>query len=219
MAGPLERSAFPEPGNGRRRALRVAAVAAVTAAAAFAIGIADASPVHARAHATMRDQPPLAHTGGFGEPTCIACHFDGEINDPAGSLTLEGIPPRYEPGRRYRITVTVRHPELKLAGFELASRFATGPDSGKQAGTLSVTDDRAGTSRDSTTHIQYAHHLRSGTTPFASATGRWTVEWTAPTAGSAPVTFHVAANAANDNDSPLGDYIFSRSVSVPIGEK
>jgi hypothetical protein len=33
------------------------------------------------------------------------------------------------------------------------------------------------------------------------------------------VTFHVAANAANDNDSPLGDYIFARSVSVPIGEK
>jgi hypothetical protein len=203
-----------------RRRLALGVLTAAIGAGAFAIGAGDASATRVRVHGVMRDQPPLAHTGGFGEPTCRECHFDGDLNDPAGSVTIDGIPARYEPGKRYRLTVTVRHPELKLAGFELASRFAAGPDSGKQAGALSATDDRAAVTADDASHIQYAHHLRSGTMPFSPAVGRWTVEWVAPTVRSAAVAFHVAANAANDNDSPLGDYIFARSVTTPAtGEK
>ncbi len=178
-----------------------------------------AVPSSARAHPPMRDMPPLAHTGGFGEPTCIACHFDFDLNDPSGSIAIDGAPARYAPGTKYRLTITVRHPELKLAGFELAARFATGPDSGKQAGTLAVTDSRADVSLENATRIQYAHHLRSGTTPLSPGVGRWTVEWTAPTAGSGPVAIHVAGNAADDNDSPLGDYIFAKSITLPSGEK
>jgi hypothetical protein len=33
------------------------------------------------------------------------------------------------------------------------------------------------------------------------------------------VVFHVAANAANDNDSPMGDYIYARSFTARPGEK
>ena len=208
--------------------MRLAALGAATAVAAFAFGAADASPARGRPdvslppasmHAAMREGPPLAHTGGFGEPTCIACHFDGELNEPSGSLTIDGVPARYAARARYRLTITVRHPELQLAGFELSARFATGADSGKQAGTLTIDDDRAAISTDSATRVQYAHHLRSGTTPLSPGVGRWTVSWAAPSAGSAPVIIHVAANAGNDNDSPLGDYIFARSVSIPTGEK
>jgi hypothetical protein len=36
----------------------------------------------------------------------------------------------------------------------------------------------------------------------------WTVEWEAPPAGGA-VIFHAAANAANDDSSPLGDFIYT----------
>ena len=167
----------------------------------------------------MRDMPPLAHTGGFGEPTCVACHFDFDLNDSSGSIAVDGAPARYAPGTRYRLTITVRQATLKLAGFELAARFASGPDSGKQAGTLIATDDRAGVTTDSSTRVQYAHHLRSGTTALSPGVGRWTVEWTAPLAGSAPVVIHVVGNAADDNDSPLGDYIFARAISIPTAEK
>lgn len=192
------------------------------AAAIIALGVAggaDAAPAALRAHPPMRDTPPLAHTGGFGEPTCIACHFDFELNDPAGSIAIEGAPERYVPGARYRLTVTVRHPALVLAGFELAARFAAGPDSGRQAGTLSATDDRAAISLEESKRVQYAHHLRSGTTPLSPGVGRWTVEWAAPTAGSGPVAIHLVGNAADDNDSPLGDYIFARTVNIPGSEK
>ena len=187
---------------------------------ALAIAVAaHAAPPVMGAHPPMRDTPPLAHTGGFGEPTCVACHFDFDLNDPSGSVAVEGAPARYAPGTRYRLTIVVRQTTLKLAGFELAARFAAGPDSGKQAGTLTVVDDRAGISTDTSTRVQYAHHLRSGTTPLTPGVGRWTVEWTAPRAGSAPVAIHVAGNAADDNDSPLGDYIFARAISIPTAEK
>jgi hypothetical protein len=199
--------------------MRLVALAAAAAGAAFTIGAADASLPRTHSRGVMRDRPPLAHTGGFGEPTCIACHFDGELNEASGSLAIEGAPAHYEPGKRYRLTISVRHPELKLAGFELSSRFATGPDSGRQAGTLHAADDRAGVDADEATHVQYAHHLRSGTTPLSPGVGRWTVEWVAPSAGSGPVAINVAANAANDNDSPFGDYIFARRVTVPSSEK
>jgi hypothetical protein len=204
--------------RGRRGVLR-AALGASAIVGAFAIGTADASLTHPRVHTPMRDQPPLAHTGGFGEPTCVACHFDAALNDSAGAVTIDGVPARYQPGTRYRLTISVRHPALKLAGFELAARFATGPDSAKQAGVLSATDDRAAVTAGDVGGVQYAHHLRSGTTPLSPGLGRWTVEWVAPSAGSGPIVMHVAANAADDNDSPLGDYIFARSVSIPTGEK
>jgi len=213
--------------------MRLAAAAGAVGAVAFAAGMAAsahastdrpaAGAVHARRALSespeMRDQPPLAHTGGFGEPTCLACHMDGELNEAGGSLTIEGAPAHYEPGRSYRLTVTIKHPSLKLAGFELAARFASGPDSAKQAGTLSVDDDRAAVTADDGTHVQYAHHLRSGTTPLSPGVGRWTVTWLAPRAGSSPIVIHVVSNAANDNDSPMGDYIYARSVHISSDEK
>ena len=170
-------------------------------------------------HVPLRDAPPLAHTGGFGEPTCLTCHMDGELNEPGGTLTVEGLPARYQPGQRYTLTLGITHPQLRVAGFELSARYGSGPDSAQQAGTLAVSGDRTAVSVEEKTRVQYAHHLRAGTTPPASGASSWTVIWTAPTNGSGPVVFHAAANAANDNDSPMGDYIYARELSVPSGEK
>jgi hypothetical protein len=40
----------------------------------------------------------------------------------------------------------------------------------------------------------------------------WTMEWTAPSTGAGPVQFNVAANASNNDDSPLGDFIYMKMV-------
>jgi hypothetical protein len=147
-------------------------------------------------------------TGGFGEGTCQECHFEADVNSAPGRLRLEGVPEQYEAGASYPLTVTLVHPGAKLFGFELAARFA---GDGSQAGTLvvapgaaqraAVTDDRG---------ISYAHHLRAGTAPLAPDTARWQLVWTAPLAGSA-VNFHAVGNAANDDDSPLGDFVYADS--------
>jgi hypothetical protein len=182
----------------------------------FAVG--DANARRTGGHEAMREAPPLAYTGGFGEQSCASCHFDGAVNDSAGSITLEGLPPTFSPGVTYALTLTVKHPALKLAGFELAARFATGADSAKQAGSFRTTGGRDSVSVEASSNVQYVHHLRAGTTPVAPGTGRWTFSWTAP-ASRGQVAFHIAANAASDDDSPLGDYILTRAITVRAAEK
>lgn len=67
------------------------------------------------------DEPPPAHTGGFGEPTCAECHDDNPVNADGGALQLDGIPQSYTPGRSYAIRILLRRVNLERAGFQLAS--------------------------------------------------------------------------------------------------
>ena len=64
----------------------------------------------------------------------------------------------------------------------------------------------------SQSNVQYANQKRKGAEPTTTGTARWTVVWTAPP-GRLPVTFHVAANAADNDESARGDYIYTASAS------
>lgn len=157
------------------------------------------------------DRPPPGHTGGFGEPTCQACHFDGPLNDEGGSLTLAGVPAAYEPGERYRIRIVLVQPGTTRGGVQLSARFARGPREGRQAGRLRPVDGRAAVTENGEPAVSYAHHTPAGTQPVATDTVRWTLEWTAPETAGEGVVFHAAANAADDDASPLGDRIYTTS--------
>ena len=165
--------------------------------------------------AAFRDAPPPAYTGGFGEPTCRACHADAPLNEASGTLAIDGIPDRYQPGRTYELEVTLRRDGMRRAGFELAARLADGERAGTQAGVVAPTDDRTVVALDSATRVAYLTHTLAGTSVAPGGTGRWTFRWTAPDAGA--VAFHVAANAANDDDSPLGDFIYTHMMRVLAG--
>ena len=157
--------------------------------------------------------PPPGHTGGFGEPTCYACHYDAEPNTGPGSLALRGLEAGYQPGATRRITVELASPGMRRGGFELAVRFASGPAAGQQAGTLRALDERVAVTDSA--GVQYAHHVEVGSDLVAPDTARWVLAWTAPEDGGDVVVFHMAANAANDDLSPFGDLIFTDSVRVP----
>lgn len=147
-------------------------------------------------------------TGGFGEMTCSQCHSTNPLNDPAGRLTLAGVPSTYTSGQRYLITVTVAHPQLVRAGFQIAARF----EAGDNAGTLGPLDDRAEPVPDDAGRITYLQHTAMGTEVPEPGTGQWTFEWTAPD-GRMPVTFHLAANAANGDGTPRGDFIYTATAT------
>ena len=150
------------------------------------------------------DFPPLAHTGGFGEPTCAACHAGDPVNTGGGSLSIDGVPATWRAGRTYRIVVTLRRDGLARGGFEIAARF---PD-GRQAGRFAATDSSARVSTDTTTRLEYAHHTLSGTRAAVRASAaRWILSWTAPASGPASIVFDAAAVASNDDDSNLGDFV------------
>lgn len=150
--------------------------------------------------------PPLAHTGGFGEPTCQACHVGDGLNAPGGELRLEGVPRAWQPGTVYPIAVVLRRDSLARAGFELSARFQEG---GAQAGRLAASDSLARVTPDTARHVEYAHHTLAGNQP-RNGIGRWVVLWTAPQA-QGEVVFHAAAVAGNDDNSNLGDVVYTRA--------
>jgi hypothetical protein len=184
--------------RGRRRFAFAILVAAVGTLAALVAPVATG--------AAYLDGPPPAHTGGFGEPTCHTCHFDGPLNDAAGALTLAGLPGAYRPGARYEISLILARPGIERGGLQLAVRFAEGDPAGRQAGYLEAEGPR--TEVVELDGIQYLRHTRPGSQLVAPDTARWMLTWVAPQKDPAPVEFHVAANAANDDASEFGDRIY-----------
>jgi hypothetical protein len=185
------------------------AAAALAAAALFICPALAAS----FARPPYPENPPVAHTGGFGEPTCHACHFEAEPVADASALSVQGLPHDFVPGARYPLEVRLAVTGMRRAGFQLAIRFAEGEAAGEQAGTLAAAGDRATVTvspADSRPGVAYAHHTRAGTSLVSPDSAVWRLEWVAPPHGGA-VLVHVAANAANDDASELGDRIHLRS--------
>lgn len=163
-----------------------------------------------------KDGPPPGHTGGFGEPTCRACHFDTPADDSAGSLALIGIPEDYVAGRRYKFRIRLTRPGMSRAGFQLSVRFIKGEGAGGQAGSLKGLSGRVRVVVD-TSGVQYVSHTLTGTILVTDSSSNWRLQWTAPRIDpSSPgeVVFHVAANAANGDDSEFGDYVYAGSAKT-----
>jgi len=182
--------------------------------AAFLLGCSAAATA-------FKEGPYPNVTGGFGEQSCHLCHLDNPVNAPGGTLTLEGIPSAFTPGQTYPITVTLAREGMRRGGFEIAARFAAGRNKRRQAGTWTLTDARAqlipGAVDKALTFVQ---HNLAGSRAATAGANTWTIEWTAPSSTAAPIQFNVAANASNNDDSPLGDYIYVKMVrSMPVHER
>jgi hypothetical protein len=164
----------------------------------------------------FREGPLPNMTGGFGEPTCRSCHFDNDLNAPGGRLTLTGVPPTYTPGRGYAITVTLTRKDLTRGGFELGARFASGTERGRQAGMWRIEGSRLQTVASKTdSGLVFVQHTKEGTVAAPPGSITWMMEWVAPDE-TVPVQFNVAANATNDDNSPLGDFIYlAEAVAKP----
>jgi len=159
------------------------------------------------------DGAPPGFSGGFGEDSCLECHFDEDLNQPPGRLILSGVPASYTPGETYPLSISLTRPGLVLAGFQLTSRF----EDGTQAGMLappSGGDERVAISSDTDTRVLYAHQRGTAAEPAAPAAARWTVSWTAPEADARAVLFHVAANAADGDGSASGDYVYTTAAAA-----
>ena len=158
------------------------------------------------------DAPPPAHTGGFGEPSCHQCHFDNALNDTSGALRVTTMATRYEPAQLHRVEIRLTHTDMGWAGFEVSARYQSGPSAGRQAGVWSVIDGRVAITVGGEWEVAYAHQSDEGIVPTGGTATVWTIEWVAPEGALGPVVFHVAANAANGDNSALGDFIYVDSL-------
>ncbi|PYR73291.1 MAG: hypothetical protein DMF86_20825 [Acidobacteria bacterium] len=157
----------------------------------------------------FREGPLPNMTGGFGEPSCHQCHLDNPIDAPGGRVTIAGVPPVYAPGREYAVTVTLTRAAMERGGFEIASRFADGEQKGRQAGGWRTATPRLQiVPSQSDPALLFVQHTTAGTVTSTPGSISWTMTWIAPATRSASVEFDVAANASNDDASPLGDFIY-----------
>jgi hypothetical protein len=175
-------------------------------------GLALTAAVCAAAAGAYRTGPPPGHTGAFGEPDCGACHFDAARNDTTGRLRLSA-PDAYRAGHSYEIAVTLRHPAIPSAGFQLAARFLDGPRAGAQAGTLEASGPRTRV-QIGENDVAYASHTEAGVTPREADIASWTISWTAPPEGAA-VALDVAAQVSNDDDSEFGERLYLARRIIP----
>jgi len=166
----------------------------------------------------LADGPPPAHTGGFGEPTCHACHSEAPVNPPGGEVRVQGLPAAYRPGASYDVTVVLDAKGTVSAGFQAAIRFTGTERSGLSAGSIRPLDERASVQVDTARGVAFVQHTRRGTVvPEGPGSASWSFRWTAPEAPG-PVVLHVAANSADGDDSPFGDLVYATSVtSAPEG--
>jgi len=152
--------------------------------------------------------PKPKYTGGFREGTCLFCHSTYALNEGrvlGGIFQIDGVPRSYETGKTYTITVTVGQPGQSRWGFELSSRFA---DSGRQAGRWILAGDQTQLKTDQ--EIQYVVQTTEGSrSGLQDGPVEFRISWTAPAQVGGLILFNAAGNAADDSDTPLGDYIYT----------
>ena len=179
------------------------------------VGLIAALPLSAlvergsRGGAAHADGPPAGHTGGFGEPTCQECHQGNELNAAPGVLRLTGLPKLYRPDRMYDLTVVLTRAGMHSGGFQLSVRSE---GLRRQAGSLTPGDDR---STIPLAPIEYLQHTRAGAGLTSQDTAQWHFTWRPPQ-GVGPVVFHIAANAAGGDNSPLDDFIYTQAIVLQV---
>lgn len=162
------------------------------------------------------DGPPPGHTGGFGEPTCVECHFAGPVEDPSAALRLHGISPRVVSDSPRLLQVEVEREGLRRAGFQLTARMVDAPEPGAQAGHFRVVDDRVQLVQAEGSPVVYAQQTGRGSRAETKGRAAWTIEWTPPVRDGR-VAFDVAVNASNDDDSEFGDLVLIERRVATIG--
>ena len=156
--------------------------------------------------------PPDEKTGAPNEGTCadVGCHAANPLNTSGGSLMLT-IPETYEPGEVYKIVVDLSRTGQNKWGFEMTALDADGA----RAGSFTV-DDAANTQLTETNGKEYIQHTTAGTAAGTNDAHSWEFEWTAPDTDIGPITFYAAGNAANNDSTPAGDYIYTtQEESIP----
>jgi hypothetical protein len=160
----------------------------------------------------------LAYSGGplprktgsarFGENSCTQCH-GGTANSGSGKLELTGVPPAYVQGQTYNLRLTLEQKDQRRWGFELATRTKDGV----QAGTLQVGPDGF-TQIKLDAGVQFIEHTSLGTragTPDGPV--NFDFAWKAPDSNVGEVFFSVAGNAANNDGTNTGDFIYTKEES------
>ncbi len=156
--------------------------------------------------------PGTLTTGAPGESNCTRCHTGTANNAGSGELTISGLPASYTLGQAVTVSVKMKQANFVQYGFQVTAL----DDTGKQAGTFTVTD----TARLATAVGTYNGNQRSyvtqksaGAQPTTEGEAVWSFTWNAPATDIGKVTFYASGLAGNGSSSS-GDNCYTTSVVV-----
>lgn len=160
------------------------------------------------------DNGKAGATGSPGEQSCSQsnCHTGSTDNSMGGSVALTStdlINWEYTPGQTYTLTATVSQQGRSLFGIGLEALLPSGANAGTLTPGTGTTTKNATIAGNSRKNI--VHNLNAGTTANAHS---FTFTWTAPATDVGPITIYFAGNAANNNGTKTGDYIYTASQVV-----
>lgn len=165
--------------------------------------------------------PPNGSTGGEfpGERLCSRCHQGAQAGSGSISFAIDGQSGggfSYSPGQTVVLRIKASDPDAARIGFQLTARSGNGCSrAGELAmapngGSVRLTEDTCG---DGTDIVQWISHRR----PQSGDSAVFEVAWTAPQAGTGPVTIAAAVLAANGNLAPSGDSLYTLQATVEPG--
>lgn len=133
-----------------------------------------------------------------GSGSCATCHSGGNYETTVIAQVLDGetAVTEYEPGKTYTFKLTVNTDNGVPAAFGFQAVALTGEDN-VNAGSFGVAALPARITLLNSR--QYFEHFEPSTQ------NNWSIEWTAPVAGTGDVFFYAAGNAVNRNNSTSGD--------------
>ena len=163
-------------------------------------------------HNGVAEQQNKDRTGAPGsQPICSACHSGGNF-DVSSFVMMTDLQNTtefnaYSPGETYLLHFILNEGSGGAAGFGFQSTLID--SNGNSAGTFSNPSANGQLENVNSRHIFEHNDL--------SAANTFTVQWTAPVAGTGDVTAYFAGIAANGNGGTGGDAVYSGSMSWPEG--
>jgi uncharacterized protein (TIGR03437 family) len=170
--------------------------------------------------------PYPGYTGVPGElGTCTQCHSPGGGGSGSVKVTFpNGL--TYTAGVTQHLIVTVSDPVQRRWGFQLTARQAN--NSTAQAGsftpgsdgyTQTVCADTAFQTAalgpcTSSMPLEYIEHTWNGTRPGQQGSANFAFDWTPPAATAGNIIVYVVGNAANEDGSQGGDYIYANTYTL-----
>jgi len=164
--------------------------------------------------------PRVTGAPGDNVRACTACHAGGALNSGPGSVRiLLQSGPVYIPGVKQRIAVQAADPDQQRWGFELTARLNSDLEKG-QAGDFTPVDNfthvicEDNAPKPCASGPSFIHHTTAGSRLGTRNGVSFQFDWTPPATNAGPVTFYVAANAANGNNANTGDLVYTSSVQL-----
>ncbi|MDZ4757426.1 MAG: choice-of-anchor V domain-containing protein [Bacteroidota bacterium] len=167
---------------------------------------------------SLSNSAPASTTGAPGEKDCTTsgCHESFALNSGQGSNTLSVLngASNYIPSNTYTLTAEVAHPNLNRFGFQVV---AIKDKDSSNVGTFTCTEQSRTqliSGAGGFANRNYITYTYDGTNAVSQGKGKWQFNWTAPVTNEGNITFYLATVAANDDGNDLGDYCYTKSLTL-----